>query len=55
VFIDDVLIYSKNEEEHEEYLRLVLQKLSELELYAKFSKCEFWFKEVAFLGHIITN
>jgi hypothetical protein len=55
VFIDDVLIYSKNEEEHEEYLRLVLQKLSELELYAKFSKYEFWFKEVAFLGHIITN
>jgi hypothetical protein len=55
VFIDDVLIYSKNEEEHEEYLRLVLQKLRELELYAKFSKCEFWFKDVAFLGHIITN
>jgi hypothetical protein len=55
VFIDDILIYSKNEEEHEEHLRLVLQKLGEHELYAKFSKCEFWLKEVAFLGHIITN
>jgi hypothetical protein len=55
VFIDDILIYSKNEEEHEEHLRLVLQKLREHELYAKFSKCEFWLKEVAFLGHIITN
>jgi hypothetical protein len=55
VFIDDILIYSKNEEEHEEHLRLVLQKLREHELYTKFSKCEFWLKEVAFLGHIITN
>jgi hypothetical protein len=55
VFIDDILIYSKNEEEHEEHLRLVLQKLREHELYAKFNKCEFWLKEVAFLGHIITN
>jgi hypothetical protein len=42
IFIDDILIYSKNEEEHEEHLRLVLQKLREHELYAKFSKCEFW-------------
>jgi hypothetical protein len=55
VFIDDIFIYSKNEEEHEEHLSLVLQKLREHELYAKFSKCEFWLKEVAFLGHIITN
>jgi hypothetical protein len=55
VFIDDILIYSKNEEEHEEHLRLVLQKLREHELYANFSKCEFWLKEVDFLGHIITN
>jgi hypothetical protein len=55
VFIDDILIYSKSEEEHEEHLRLVLQKLREHELYAKFSKCEFWLKEVSFLGHIITN
>jgi hypothetical protein len=55
VFIDDILIYSKNEEEHEEHLRLVLQKLREHKLYAKFGKCEFWLKEVSFLGHIITN
>jgi hypothetical protein len=55
VFIDDILIYSKNEEEHEEHLRLVLQKLREHELYAKFTKCEFWLREVSFLGHIITN
>jgi ribonuclease HI len=55
VFIDDILIYSRNEEDHEEHLRFVLQKLREHELYAKFSKCEFWLKEVAFLGHIITN
>ena len=55
VFIDDILIYSKSEEEHEEHLRLVLQKLREQQLYAKFSKCEFWLKEVSFLGHIITN
>jgi hypothetical protein len=41
VFIDDILIYSQNEEEHEEHLRLVLQKLREHELYANFSKCEF--------------
>jgi hypothetical protein len=54
VFIDDILIYSKNEEEHEEHLRLVLQKLREHQLYAKFSKCDFWLKEVSFLGHIIT-
>jgi hypothetical protein len=55
VFIDDILIYSKNEGEHEEHLGLVLQKLREHELYAKFSKCEFLLKEVSFLGHIITN
>ena len=45
VFIDDILVYSKNEEEHEEHLRLVLEKLREHQLYAKFSKCEFWLKE----------
>jgi len=55
VFIDDILIYSKNEEEHEEHLRLVLQKLREHQLYAKFSKCDFWLKEVSFLGHFITD
>jgi hypothetical protein len=55
VFIDDILIYSKNEEEHEKHLRLVLQKLREHQLYAKFSKCGFWLKKVSFLGHIITD
>jgi hypothetical protein len=52
VFIDDILIFSKNEE-HDEHLHLVLQKLRENQLYAKLSKCEFWLKEVSFLGHII--
>jgi hypothetical protein len=55
VFIDDILIYSKNEEEREEHLRLVLQNLREHRLYAKFSKCDFWLKEVSLLGHIITD
>jgi hypothetical protein len=55
VFIDDILIFSKNEEEHDEHLRLVLQKLGENQLYAKLSKCEFWLKEVSFLGHIISE
>ena len=55
VFIDDILIFSKDEEEHEEHLRLVLEKLREHQLYAKFSKCEFWLKEVGFLGHVISG
>ena len=55
VFIDDILVYSKNEEENKEYLRLVLEKLREHQLYAKFSKCEFWLKEVGFLGHVISG
>ena len=55
VFIDDILVYSKNEEEHKEHLRLVLGKLREHHLYAKFSKCEFWLKEVRFLGHVISG
>ena len=53
VFIDDILVFSKNEEEHEEHLRLVLEKLREHQLYAKFSKCEFWLKEVGFLRHVM--
>jgi hypothetical protein len=55
VFIDDILIYSKSEEEHQEYLCLVLQKLRDHRLYVKLSKCEFWLKQVALLGHIILN
>ena len=54
VFIDDILIYSKTREEHEEHLRLVLTVLREQKLYAKFSKCEFWIPEVAFLGHVVS-
>jgi hypothetical protein len=53
VFINDILVYSRNEEEHEDHLRLVLQKLQDHKLYAKLSKCEFWFNQVAFLGHIV--
>ncbi len=55
VFIDDILVYSKNEEEHEEHLHLVMQKLRDHRLYAKLSKCEFWLKQVAFLGHIMSK
>ncbi|GJV17716.1 putative reverse transcriptase domain-containing protein [Tanacetum coccineum] len=53
VFIDDILIYSKTREEHEVHLGLVLELLKEEKLYAKFSKCEFWLREVQFLGHVI--
>jgi hypothetical protein len=53
VFIDDILIYSKNMEEHEEQLKLVLQVLREHQLYAKFNKCEFFQKQVHYLGHVI--
>jgi hypothetical protein len=52
VFIDDILVYSRSEEEH---LRLILQKLREHRLYAKLSKCKFWIKQVAFLGHVISK
>jgi hypothetical protein len=51
IFIDNILVYSKIEEEH---LRLVLENLRANQLYAKFSKCEFWFMQVAFLGHVIS-
>jgi hypothetical protein len=54
VFIDDILVYSKTEEEHAEHLRLVLGTLREHKLYSKFSKCEFWLKEVGFLGHVLS-
>ncbi|GJT68000.1 putative reverse transcriptase domain-containing protein [Tanacetum coccineum] len=52
VFIDDILIYSKTREEHEEHLGFILEFLKEEKLYAKFSKCEFWLQEVQFLGHV---
>ena len=53
VFVDDILIYSQSEEEHEDHLRIVLQALKDYQLYAKFSKCEFWLTEVKFLGHVV--
>ena len=55
VFIDDILIYSKDEAEHEQHLRIVLQRLRDHKLYAKFSKCEFWLDTVKFLGHTISS
>nr|GEU53401.1 putative reverse transcriptase domain-containing protein [Tanacetum cinerariifolium] len=55
VFIDDILIYSKNKKEHEGHLKLILKLLKEEELYAKFSKCEFWLSKVQFLGHVIDS
>ena len=53
-FIDDILLYSRSAEEHEQHLRAILNKLRAHELCAKFSKYEFWLQEVAFLGHSIT-
>jgi hypothetical protein len=55
VFINDILIYSKNDNDHEEHMRMVLQKLWDNQFYAKFSKCELWLDEVPFLGHIISK
>ena len=54
VFIDDILVYSKDAQEHEQHLRIVLETLREKKLYAKLSKCDFWLKEVSFLGHIVS-
>ena len=54
VFVDDILIYSQSEVEHEDHLRIVLQLLRDHQLYAKFSKCEFWLVEVGFLGHVVS-
>ena len=55
VFIDDILIYSRSYEEHAAHLRVVLQRLRDHKLYAKFSKCEFWMDKVAFLGHVVSG
>jgi hypothetical protein len=55
VFIDDILVYSKNEEEHAGHLHVVLQRQREHRLYAKLSKCDFWLKEIKFLGHTISQ
>ena len=55
VFIDDILIYSRNEEEHAIHLRIVLQTLKDSKLFSKLSKCEFWLQSVALLGHIVSS
>ena len=55
VFIDDILVYSKSREEHEEHLRVVLQTLKDNRRYAKLSKCDFWLEEVSFLEHVISK
>ena len=54
VFIDDILIYSKSLEEHEQHLQILLRTLKDNHLYAKFSKCEFWLQEVKFLGYVVS-
>ena len=54
IFVDDILIYSQSEEEHEVHLRVILHLLRDHQLYAKFSKCEFWLIEVRFLGHVVS-
>jgi hypothetical protein len=55
VFIDDILVYYEDDEDHAKYLRIVLNRLRDHKLYAKFSKCEFWLKKVPFLGHILSK
>ena len=55
VFVDDILIYSKNEEEHTSHLRIVLQTLTDRQFFDKFSKCKFWLQSVAFLCHIVSS
>ena len=55
VFIDDILVYSKDRENHNTHLRVVLETLRKEQLYAKLSKCEFWLNEVSFLGHIVSK
>src|ERR1041385_4705658 len=55
VYLDDILVYAKNDEEHVENLHLILEKLREHKLYAKYSKCEFWLPGVTYLGHVISK
>ena len=55
VFIDDILVYLKNAEEHAFHFRIVLQILKDKQLYAKFSKCEFWLNEVVFIKHVVSG
>jgi hypothetical protein len=55
VFIDDILVYLKNKKEHDGHLCIVLQRLCDHQLYAKYSKCEFWLGEILFLGHVISS
>ena len=55
VFIDDILVYSKDRENHDTHLRVVLETLRKQQLYAKLSKCEYWLNEVSFLGHIVSK
>jgi hypothetical protein len=55
VFIDDILVYSKNEDKHAKHLHTVLQRLRDHHLYAKLSKCDFWLREIIFLGHTISH
>ena len=55
VFIDDILVHSKNRENHDTHLRVVLETLRKEQLYAKLNKCEFWLNEVSFLGHIVSK
>ncbi|XP_074271317.1 putative mitochondrial protein AtMg00860 [Silene latifolia] len=55
IFIDDILVYSKNEEDHAQHLRTVLETLRENQLFATFKKCAFWLKEINFLGHVVSS
>jgi len=55
VFVDDILVYSTNYAKHEEHLKIVMEKLGENKLFAKFKKCEFWLEEVSFLGHVVNK
>ena len=54
VFINDILVYSKDAQEHEQHLRIVMETLRKKKLYAKLSKCDFWKKKVSFIGHIVS-